>query len=546
MNNFLEFIDLDIEAKKTLLSTLPTNTKTNRKKYNSKIDEIEETYNYYKDSILKYLNAKSDSFMVKSEKKSTNELQDKFNEYKKMKFIMNPLNSFKEKLGFDNLLYDIHNYSNFNFNEINTIIQKLIDRFKMCGIELTKEDFKYTYYVYEYMDKFFQVNGNYKKLNDTFENIYWFNPNIIEHIELNFKKLIKKHKKTFEEYILKEQKNILKEHDIKNYEEFSIKLNDVYNELYTYNKEDIHETINKALNGEIDINNYLEDSKFRHNLFDSITINKIDFTNDQEFMQLLSTLEKLKINLVEYSNYLKYVPIFKHFKEKYEKNTSLEKTNQELKKVESKISDLEKKLDKINSKIFGNKLLEMINVPDQVLNIFKEKDDKLKNLKINSLKITNELYDLYYKQEKLEFESKIISLKDESLLVISDIVKLYYSYNFFKKESFKEVFNLETYDEINKMCTEFDDFASTPTNIIINGINAFDDTNVAEVICNKFRLENINIEVGDLDEDLIVTLISKIEYLSRIYNLEHSKLTIEKLWFMVQVSKIMKKLENKK
>ena len=198
MNNFLEFIDLDIEAKKTLLSSLPTNTKTNRKKYNTKIDEITDTYNYYKESILKYLNAKSDSFMVKSERKTNVELENKYKEYKRMKFIMNPLNSFKEKLGLDNLLYDIHNYSNFDFEGINNIIQKLNDKFKMCGIKLSKDDFKYNCYVYEYMNMFFEVKGDYKKLNETFEKIYWFNPNIIEHIELNFKKLIKKHKKTFE------------------------------------------------------------------------------------------------------------------------------------------------------------------------------------------------------------------------------------------------------------------------------------------------------------------------------------------------------------
>lgn len=99
---------------------------------------------------------------------------------------------------------------------------------------------------------------------------------------------------------------------------------------------------------------------------------------------------------------------------------------------------------------------------------------------------------------------------------------------------------------MNNICDEFDDFASTPTNIIINGINAFDDKNVAEVIANKYRLENINIEVNDLDEDLITSLIGKIEYLSRLYNIEHSNTSIEKLWFMSQVQKIKKKLDNQK
>ena len=40
MNNFFDFILKDISAKKTLLSTLPTKTKTNKKKFNSNIDDI--------------------------------------------------------------------------------------------------------------------------------------------------------------------------------------------------------------------------------------------------------------------------------------------------------------------------------------------------------------------------------------------------------------------------------------------------------------------------------------------------------------------------
>ena len=53
MNNFLEFIDNDIEAKKTLLSSMPINNKTNIKKYNEKIASIYENYVYYKDRHLK-------------------------------------------------------------------------------------------------------------------------------------------------------------------------------------------------------------------------------------------------------------------------------------------------------------------------------------------------------------------------------------------------------------------------------------------------------------------------------------------------------------
>ena len=53
MNSFLDFINQDIEAKKTLLSSMPTNNKTNKRKYNDKIDSIKETYLDYKESVSK-------------------------------------------------------------------------------------------------------------------------------------------------------------------------------------------------------------------------------------------------------------------------------------------------------------------------------------------------------------------------------------------------------------------------------------------------------------------------------------------------------------
>ena len=54
MPNFLNFISEDIEAKTTLLSTMPVNTKLKKKKYNDKIEEMSETYMNYRMSVKKY------------------------------------------------------------------------------------------------------------------------------------------------------------------------------------------------------------------------------------------------------------------------------------------------------------------------------------------------------------------------------------------------------------------------------------------------------------------------------------------------------------
>ena len=539
MNNFLDFIDNDIEAKKTLLSSMPINNKTNIKKYNEKIASIYENYEYYKESVLKYLKAKSESFQCSDEDRNTEELMKQFDEYKHMKFILNPMNSFKEKMGLDNLLYDIHNYSNFTFDEINEIIKKLVDKFRVAGIELKSSDFKYTYYVNEYMTEFFSSNGNYSKLSEVFERIYWYNPNIIEHIELNFRKLIKKNKKTFDDYINNEQKTLLSKHKFKNYDEFIAALKKKYDELVNSNEEDMCDIVEMAKKSEIEINNYFPDSKFRMSTFSGLTINEIDYSDSETMDKLLDTLKRLRTNVLEYGNYLKFIPLFNYFKEKYEKQESVESNNSALKNIENQINTKESKLEGINNKIF--------NDHKGGLSLFKKSSgESLKNLKIESLKIAKELYDLYYQQEKLEFENKIISLKNDSLLLISDVVRLYYSFNFFKKETFKKVFELSTYNEIVSLCDEFDEFASNPTNIIINGINTFEESDVASVICNKYRLENINLEMADLDEDSLIALKNKIDFIFRINKIEHSDLSVEKIWFIVQTDKILEKERKEK
>lgn len=542
MNNFLEYIKSDIESKKTLLSSMPTNNKTNLKKYNEKIASIYADYEYYKEGVLKYINAKSESFEKKKTTNNSDKLRKQFDEYKHMKFILNPMNSFKEKMGLDNLLYDIHNYSNFAFDEINEIIKKLIEVFRTAGIELKANDFKYTCYVNEYMTEFFTCNGDYSKLSETFEKIYWYNPNIIEHIELNFRKLIKKYKSTFEQYIKKEQDTILSDNNFKNYDEFRTALKKQYKELLESEEESLYDIIDMAKKSKIEIENYFPDSKFRTTAFSGLTINKVDFEDTKEMDKVLDTLKRLKTNAIEYQNYLKFLPLFNHFKEKYEKQESVEANNASLKTIESQISTKESKLESINNQIFDE--------PNPISNILsfitKKKPESLKNLKIESLKYAKELYDLYYQKDKLEFENKIISLKNDSLLLISDVVRLYYSYNFFKRELIREVYELTDYKEIVKLCEEFDDFASNPTNIIINGINTFEETDVASVICNKYRLENINVEVADLDEDNIPALINKIDFIIRINKIENSDSSIEKIWFIVENNQIKEKEEKEK
>ena len=93
MNNFLEFIKKDIEAKRTLVSTLPTKTKTAAKKKNQTIASIEGKYLQYKSGLVNYLLAKSRSFELKEVDNSeeVSKLNEKIVSLEHVKFLLNRL-----------------------------------------------------------------------------------------------------------------------------------------------------------------------------------------------------------------------------------------------------------------------------------------------------------------------------------------------------------------------------------------------------------------------------------------------------------------------
>ena len=118
MNNFLDFINSDVEVKKTLITSLPKKTKTNIKKYNETIDEFSSKYKKYKDSVYKYIKAKNKSIKIKQSNKDNKEYIDKINALQEVRRVFNPYNTFYEKLGFDELIYRISDYYVFNFDSL--------------------------------------------------------------------------------------------------------------------------------------------------------------------------------------------------------------------------------------------------------------------------------------------------------------------------------------------------------------------------------------------------------------------------------------------
>lgn len=537
MNDFLTFIEKDIATKKISIQTLPIKTKTNIKKLNETIKFYETKYEEYRSGVRNYLLAKSRSFEINEPEDETikNQINEKVIVLEHVKFLLNPLNTYVEKMGFDILIYQLSNYYAFNFSSLNEIINSFLDKFELAGIKLTKNDFEYTCYVNEYMTSFlevrYSVEKDYSKLSEIFEKIYWVNPDIIRHIELNFRKLIRVNSKIFNEYILKIQNEAMQSNNITNYEDCLEKLKSAHIELKNISKENVVEIIRKSKNNEFNIEQYLDNHKVRINAYSSLIPSNININDKIQMYSIYQNLDKFKDNILEYENYLKFLPIFNLFKTEFESLLSQDiKDYKELNQVIDSIEQKEKELDKINRKIFGR------TIPFFEIN--KDKDKK--TLKTESIAKTKELYELYKLYDEKYFNSKVIANMNKNI-TISDVLNLYYSYDYFKKKTIQKAYETNSYDEIIQYSNSFDLYAIDSTNIIIAGIPVFEEVNVPRIISNKYRLCNINVTENDLEEDNLKSLLNKITLILRINKVEESSTTIEKIWFMTWVEKMIAK-----
>ena len=530
MNNFLEFINKDIDAKRLLIASMPLKTKANQKKLNKTIDEYIEKYSEYKNSVKTYLLAKNHSFEIKEKKHNAEE--ENILELEQTRFLLNPTNTFFEKLRFDELLYQINNYSVFNFNSLNDIINSFLDKFEFIGIKLDGDAFDYNTYVNEYMREFldvrYGVHKKYDKVSEVFEKIYWVNPDLINHIGLNFRKLIRNNASKFENYISKMQKSTMQEMGIQGYDDCLDKLKHAYSKLNHSLDSEVDKIITLATTGKIDINQYLPGNKVREGAFNSLLGNDFDITDLNEYDKKCEILLKLKYNLEEYTNYLKFVPLFDSFRDNY-KELLDKKEESKVKEIISNIEKKEKELDKQN---------KIIKNPRGLFGI--KSDSKLQLAKMKSSHLVRELTELYDEYDKQYFKD-VINKNITPNMTVLEVLHLFYSYDYYKKEIIKNTYELETYESIIEYSNEYDLYSMNPNNLIAEGIEVFTESNVSEVISNKYKLNNINIQSEDISEENVKTLMNKVLIILRLNVIANSKLTLDEIWFMVQVSKILDK-----
>lgn len=535
MNSFVEFLNEDVNAKKELITTMPMRLKKDKIIFNNRLDEIITKYSKYKEVVLKELVKRynKEKIQVRTEDNTTKakNIENKISEIEKYINYTNPINTFFDKLDFYKYFYILYRYEDYTFTEFNDAIDKILTIFENAGIKITGKDFYYNYYVTKYMEEFIENRKAKKPFNNllsSFEEYYWHDSHIVKNIYLNLRSIIEKNKKQLDKYTEKIIKKYEQESGIKSVKECNELLEKQFLALAELHKEDIEIILEKALRKEIDINNYLENSKVKKEVFDNMQIESIDETDEKQYKRFYENLEKLKNDLIQYKMFYQVQGMINNYKEDFNQD-EIKDDPKKIKKLLLEIAAKEKKLKKYNNKLS----LKYISK--------KTKEKMMKQTETEALDISKEIMGLYENFDILFMQNRMTPFYEEPIN-IENVLNIYYSFRFYQLKTIRKMYQqaipIKTLMYDSK---KFDRLVIDPTHDLINVVPVFVDYHIKDVLLKKHRLNNLNILKADLDHDVIEDLTKKVDLLLRDKIIKESKFTAEKMNDIVKIYNILKK-----
>lgn len=528
--NVIDKINVQIEADKEILSILPKNTKKNLQIYKDKAGEIKQGYNNTLEQVIseikrRFIKIKSVSSDIKIET-----LNNELAKLNKINLINKNTTSF-EKMGLDEDLYILKRYYKNNLEYINGAIAKCIEKFSNVGIFLTYKDFNYSVYTKEYMKVFMHDmkigKPNSSNVKDKFEQIYWKCPDLIIHLELNFRSLYLKKEKEINKYFENEKKQILKDIGL-NESDILKKYNTLQESLIESQNKDTALILEKFLNNEKAPKDYEEASIKRS--YKKLIENDIQDFDREELDEINKNIYRLQNSLYEFKNYQKFkfiydqaVDIYKS-KEKY-KVTYLKKLKQ--------IKKMEAKLFKINKKIERYEAHKGI-----IIRFFSKNTNRLEKINIDANTNILEMRNIYRDLEENKINNIIsCSLNDGS--TIYDVLFLVSNFYSFLVNTIINEFPESTQDEILDTIEMYKRFINYPKTTIINNIKIAEDKDIILIIKDKYNLCNINITKEDLEEENLDILLATVNNICDYNYLINSKTNLEDIKFILQAKKII-------
>ena len=537
MNNFLEFIQKDIEVKKKELSLMPVKSKKSKKVYNDTLKRYSETYKNYKEDVLKYMKVKLKKMTSKSiqNKEEIDRIEKEIINFEFDIKFFNAKNTYYEKLNLENYIYILEHFDEFNYKQLVKNIESLLYKFDEVGVEITKDDFFYNAYVCKYMEAFLKVRKDdkkYESLLGLFEEYYWIDSNLIYNIGLNFREIINKYRRFFMKTVDVTRLEIVNRYDVSSFHDCEVRLDGLFKKLHEHKIENVGDIIEKSKNGEIDIRNYLEGSKMKDEIINELQIVPKDFEDHKEKYKFYNNIAKLKEDLTQYISYIEYLPVLNILKQDY---------NEYIK--EPQVAYDPKNLDELEKKkIVKEKLLKRYKNELLTSNIlFKKKNNIIeKDIIEKTLALNKELKEIYDQIHLEKVKQGFVDVVKDSVTMY-DVLFFCYSQEHYKRQCLNRAFPNMNHKELIKKIKSFDFFTIDPTLALIDNIPFLREYNLEQVIINKHRLNNIKIEEADLKD--AETMLEKVNFLLREKIVAESDMKAEEIDFITKLNAIVTKEE---
>jgi len=431
----------------------------------------------------------------------------------------NTSNSFKLK--FDYIVSSITDKT--SLEELNSILEKFVDRMRECGISLTIEDFNYTMFTKQYMTSFLK-NTEFVLLKETFEKIYFACPDIKLQLKMNLEYIIECHSKELEQHVLSFKNTEFKANAV-DADSVILKYIDARQDVGTRMAMDEFFNTKLFLDGKKKLSDYLPEAPARNKNFDMFVMGgthsalSLDEKEhyDSAIMGLYLTLNELK-------KYYHYEPMILDLIERYKQKDSAKNAYQTKKK------EIEK--EEKNRQAIYKEYLKATGV-----GLFARKNEtKMQDAKLKMNEQVRKLHELYEQLNNEEI-NYYLSEVSESASIYDLFLTALRSFSFLEKffttdENFVEI-------DLESNVVNFLRFLYNPNNNFLRKINAFADYNITDVVAEKYKLLKLNVSSENIDADNIDSTLESVRFINLVQNVNRSTFNFHKIENLCKMNEIV-------
>lgn len=510
---------------KKMMQNYHINAINSRNAYiNNKIEEYESL----KSEVYEEMQKRVQSLIPQDTDDNYREDKNKIKMFRKAYCLDNKYNDIYHKLDIDKVYYDISDIDVADFQKVNTLIQKIIETFKNASISLTADDFDYSMFTHEYMEVYFKSLNSVSFMDDMkkiFDNLYWECPDLITHLKLCIRNLYIKYEKELALYYEKCKSETFKELavDETNYKEA---YSDLIKALKSKTMQDPYLLSYKFLNGSLSIYDYLDGTpQIRQNFNKFLFDKEFDELEEKAKEDYYTEISALKDVVVELKNYNKYNEIIKDIITRYKSADSYKGV------YGSKLKEIEKE-EKNRTKLYTQYYKE----PSKFILFNKKINKNLIKVQINDQ--IKKLDLLYNELDEAKINDVIMNKLDDTSTISEALAICSSFYGYFKKMCPKleiEQTNMHYFKEYKKLL----DYTINPRNSFITKMKCANDSNINDIIYEKYKLLDINISMEDLTENLD-KLEANIDFVNLLKNINDSQISVEEIKYIIDFKKINK------